>query len=69
MDITYLGSTCDDQNCPTAWATDHGTLLVQGDIVTDPDLLAKLRANGIPDHEAVIEIPAALVKFLPRTDT
>ena len=70
MKVTFLGTSSDDGNCPTAWATDRGTFLVQGDIVTDPEALAALRGrqNGIPDHETVIEIPAALLKFLPRTD-
>jgi hypothetical protein len=40
--------------------------MVQGDKVTDPEALATLRARGLPDHETVVEIPAALFKFVPK---
>lgn len=71
MEVKFLGTSSDDGNCPTAWATDRGTFLLQGEIVTDPDALAALRGrqNGIPDHETVVEIPAALLKFLPIGDS
>jgi hypothetical protein len=64
--LTFLGTTSDTGNCPTAWATDRGTYLVQGARVTDPEALDRLRAqgNGIPDHETVVEIPKDLVQFL-----
>ncbi|MFF5992566.1 hypothetical protein [Prauserella flavalba] len=68
MKVTFLGTTSDEGNCPTAYATDRDTYLVQGAIVTDPEALAELRkrGNGIPDYETVVEIPKELVKFLPR---
>ncbi len=68
MKVKFLGTTSDAGNCPTAWETDRGTYLVQGERVTDPEALAALggRGNGIPDHETVVEIPKGLVSFLPR---
>lgn len=66
MKVTYLGSTSTVGQCPTAYATDRGTYLIQGDIVTDPEALAELQrhGNGIPPHETVVEVPTALMKFI-----
>lgn len=68
MKVTFLGTTSSDGDCPTVYETDRGTYLVQGDIVTDPKALAALRQhnNGIPEHETVVEIPKALVRFFPE---
>jgi hypothetical protein len=65
--LTFLGTTSDTGNCPTAWETDRGTYLVQGSRVTDPEALDALRAqgNGIPDYETVVEIPKDLARYLP----
>ncbi|WP_026454414.1 hypothetical protein [Saccharomonospora iraqiensis] len=66
MKVTYLGTTSSTGQCPTAYATDRGTYLIQGEIVTDPEALAELRehGNGIPDHETVVEVPAALMTYV-----
>lgn len=70
MKVTYLGTTSNVGQCPTAYATDRGTYLIQGSIVTDPEALAELRkrGNGIPDHETVVEVPAELMQFIPAED-
>jgi len=39
------------------------TYVVQGERITDPVALATLRERGLPDHETVVEIPAALLRF------
>jgi hypothetical protein len=39
------------------FATDRGTYVVQGAIVTDPDALA---AMNLPEHETAVEVPASL---------
>ena len=57
--VTKLVSTCDVKDCPTIYATDRGTLLVQGEAPTDHGLT-------IPGHETVVEIPAELVLDLVR---
>ncbi|MER5500055.1 hypothetical protein ABT096_23015 [Streptomyces sp. NPDC002561] len=55
MKVTKLVSTCDLKDCPTIYATDRGTLLVQGEIPTDHGL-------RIPPHETLVEIPMELVQ-------
>ncbi|MFG2862005.1 hypothetical protein [Streptomyces sioyaensis] len=59
MKVTKLVSTCDIKDCPTIYATDRGTLLVQG---------APVGGHGleIPAHEAVVEIPEQLIFDLIR---
>jgi hypothetical protein len=52
---------CDDGTCPTLYATDRGTYVVQGTIVTDPDALATL---NLPTHETAVEVPADLLDSL-----
>ncbi len=54
MKLTFLGSTSDDGQCPTLYATDRETYVVQGDLVTDPEALAQLR-NVLPG-ETFVEI-------------
>jgi hypothetical protein len=67
--LKFLGTTSDTGNCPTAYETET-EYLIQGSIVTDPEVLAKIaeRGNGIPDYETVVAIPKALAKFLPRAE-
>jgi hypothetical protein len=49
---------CDDGTCPTVYATDRGTFVVQGASVTDPEALASVQ---LPAHEALVEVPAELL--------
>jgi hypothetical protein len=42
---------CRDGDCPTIYKTDKGTIAVQGGRL----------AHLTPDHEAIVEIPAALL--------
>lgn len=49
---------CDIKNCPTIYRTDHGTYLVQGNLITDPVVLAEL---DVPDNETLIEVPQELM--------
>ncbi|MFG2750322.1 hypothetical protein [Streptomyces xanthophaeus] len=55
MKVTKLISTCDVKDCPTLYATDRGTFLVQGETPTDHGL-------KIPAHETLVEIPVELIK-------
>ncbi|MGW5676270.1 hypothetical protein ACWEV4_14535 [Streptomyces sp. NPDC003860] len=59
MNVTKLVSTCDFRDCPTIYATDRGTLLVQGETPTDHGL-------ELPANETVVEIPMDLVFDLIR---
>jgi hypothetical protein len=63
MKLTFLGSESKDGQSPTLYATDRGTLVVQGWKITDETVRAQLR--HLPDHEDVIEIPTALTKHFP----
>jgi hypothetical protein len=54
MKLTPLRGACRDGTCPTIYATDRGTVVVQGYIVTDADLT-------VPEGEALVEIPAELL--------
>lgn len=69
MKVKFLGTTSDTGNCPTVYETDRDTYLVQGNVVTDSEALDALRqrANGIPDHETVVEIPRALARYFRET--
>ncbi|MFC1416297.1 hypothetical protein [Streptacidiphilus cavernicola] len=55
MQVTKLISTCDIKDCPTLYATDRDTLLVQGETPTDHGLT-------IPGHETLVEIPMDLIR-------
>lgn len=57
--VTMLVSMCEIKDCPTIYATDRDTLLVQGESPTDHGL-------EIPAHETVVEIPIQLVFDLIR---
>jgi hypothetical protein len=63
MELTFLGGDSGLSGSPRVYATDRGTFVVQGYKVEDAEALSQLR---IPDHETVIEIPAELLKYLPR---
>jgi len=64
--LTYLGTSSDINGCPTLYATDRDTFVVQGWRLTDPEALA---AMDIPDHETAVEIPLALLALAPGTVT
>ena len=56
MKLTRIaGDSCaDGRTCPAKYATDHGTKLYIGTVVTDPDVLAQL---AIGPGEAAFEVP------------
>jgi hypothetical protein len=61
MQLTKLAG-CSGGTCPAVYATDRGTYVVQGAIVTDPDALA---AVSLPEHETLVEVPTELFAGLP----
>lgn len=71
MKVTFLGTTSAGGHCPTLYATDRSTLLVQGKIVTDDETLKTLRETyaGIGEDETVVEVPVDLLKFAPVLPT
>jgi hypothetical protein len=52
---------CQGGSCPAVYATDRGTLVVQGEIVTDPQAIADANLSGT---ETLVEIPPALLSRL-----
>ena len=66
MHVTFLGKDPESQtgNSPTLFATDRTdrkTFVVQGWVVKDPQTLAEI--GDIPEGEAIIEIPADILRF------
>ncbi|MEU4383648.1 hypothetical protein [Promicromonospora sp. NPDC023805] len=55
MQVTKLVSTCELGDCPTLYATDRDTILVQGATPADHGL-------ALPAHETVVEIPMELIR-------
>ena len=67
MHVTFLGKDPESQTgqSPTMFATDRTdrkTFVVQGWIVKDPQALAEI--GDIPEGEAIIEIPADILRFV-----
>lgn len=55
MKLTKRSGMCRDGTCPTIYDTDRGTVVVQGYVVNDSDVIP-------PEGEALVEIPAELLK-------
>jgi hypothetical protein len=66
MKLTFLGTTSINGACPNLYATDRGTYVVQGYKITDAAALATLHERGMPDYETAVEVPAALLRFVPE---
>ena len=61
MRLQFLGSDSDVRRCPTLYATDRGTYVVQGWTVTDPEALGDLR--HVLEGESFVEIPRKVLDF------
>jgi hypothetical protein len=61
MRLRFLGTDSQVGQCPTLYATDRDTYVVQGWKVTDPEALADLR--DVLDGETFVEIPKELLRF------
>lgn len=53
--MKVIAGGCVDTSCPTIYATERGTVVVQGQLVNDNDVT-------LGDGEALVEIPAELLK-------
>jgi hypothetical protein len=67
MKLTFLGTSSDKKGCPNLYATDRGTIVVQGKQVTDPEALAHLRT--VLDGETFVEVPRELGRYWPGEST
>jgi hypothetical protein len=63
MRLTFLGKDSRLDESPTLFATDRDSYVVQGFIVTDPEILAVIEVS---DGETVVEVPAALMAHLAK---
>lgn len=63
MLLTFLGKDSTPGESPTLYATDSNTYVVQGWIVTDPEVLSAL---DVPDDETVVEVTAKLMTYLMK---
>lgn len=61
MRLRFLGKNSTPTNSPTLYATDQGSYVVQGWIITDPDVLAR---HDLPEDETLVEVPPALLTYL-----
>jgi hypothetical protein len=61
MRLQFLGSDSGVKGCPTLYASDRGTYVVQGWTVTDPEALGDLR--DVLEGESFVEIPRELLRF------
>ncbi|MFC8505651.1 DUF6879 family protein [Streptomyces sp. NPDC057411] len=68
MPLRFLGTTSEDGDCPTLYEIDStGEILVQGERVTDPTLLAQLR--DVKKSETFVTVPRGLLtRFAPRAE-
>jgi hypothetical protein len=63
MLLTFLGKDSQPNQSPTLYATDKGSYVVQGWIVTDPTILAKVT---VAEDETIVEVPAKLMTHLAK---
>lgn len=61
MKLRFLGKNSTPDDSPTLYATDQDSYVIQGWIVTDPAILARLTVS---DDETVVEVPTALLDHL-----
>lgn len=55
MQLRKLAGTCEDDECPTVYLSDRGTVVVQGYTVS--------HGLSLADDEHAVEIPAALLRM------
>nr|WP_017573283.1 hypothetical protein [Nocardiopsis halotolerans] len=60
MKFEKLSGDCNRDDCPGIYSTDKGTVVVQGDLLTDTAGLTPSQG------EAVVEIPAHLIEEAAR---
>jgi hypothetical protein len=64
--LTFLGSTSEDGDCPSVYETETGDLVIQGDLVTDPDVIGQ--ARHVKPQEGFMVVPRELlVRYAPRS--
>lgn len=65
MRLRLLGTSSGHTGCPALYATDRGTYVVQGKLVTDPEAISLL--VDVREDEFYVEIPHQLLRFADPT--
>ncbi|WP_030303210.1 hypothetical protein [Streptomyces katrae] len=65
MKLRFLGKNSNVGDCPTLYATDRDTYLVQGWRIFANDLLMQL---DIPEGQTAVEVPTELFEYLTKDD-
>ena len=63
MRLTFLGKESVPDQSPTLFVSDRDTYVVQGWIVTNPEIIA---AITVADDETLVEVPAKLMVHLAK---
>lgn len=63
MEITFMGKSTAGGQSPTLYSTDRQSYVVQGWVVTDDNILEKIR---LAEDETVVEIYARLLSYLSQ---
>lgn len=63
MRLTFLGKESIPDQSPTLYVTDRDSYVVQGWIVTDPQILAMITVS---DDETIVEVPGKLMVHLEK---
>ncbi|GAA3989193.1 hypothetical protein FOF52_01160 [Thermobifida alba] len=63
MRLTRIDGTCRNGTCPTVYATDRGTYVIQGYVVSDSELAGQV---DLPRGEAAVEVPRELLERVAR---
>jgi hypothetical protein len=63
MRLTFLGKESVPDQSPTLYATDRDSYIVQGWIITDPQILAMIT---VPEDETIVEVPAKLMAHFAK---
>ncbi|MPZ83105.1 MAG: hypothetical protein GEV28_23015 [Actinophytocola sp.] len=63
MRLTFLGKESVPDQSPTLYATDRESYIVQGWIVTDPEILTMIT---VADDETIVEVPPKLMVHLAK---
>jgi hypothetical protein len=61
MRLRFVGTNSSGGNCPAVYETDHGTVVVQGWKLEDPEALSDLR--DLAANETAVEIPKELLQY------
>ncbi|MEV6555014.1 hypothetical protein AB0M22_04800 [Nocardia sp. NPDC051756] len=67
MRLTFIGEDpgSNPNGSPTVYRTDRDSWIVQGWVVTDPEVLAHM---NIPQGETCVEIPDRMIQFFRKGD-